>query len=1186
MKKILRLTALVPVLATLYFVSCTQTDPKIDESKGHNFVMTFDAASAFTDAEVIQNMRLFSFYRGTASDRKFRKEIYGITRQSNTLSATVEVGDWYYGALSAPAGTTIIAPNPTLAMDVSPMYKYEPTVSVLTGKSDDAAEIFLSNIPLSIVASPPVNTASMDIARNVAMVELVISKATATFSKTSDKHLIKLHDVPSTISYTGALLPSKDNPALLASPLQAKLKMIDHPTETGHLKSDTVRFIIPAHKGVNDADVTSLKMKISVDLDRINGTTFSKEAEIPVVAECNRILRVSITVDDGIEIGTQVLPWNKVTINETVGEKYTGWLYVKAGSTGNGQSWRDALPTINSAINKVVALRAAGHAVYGILVAGGSDKVYTEGITALPADNIRIFGGWEGKSGTELLAADFNTAPYTSADRKLDKYKACLSLGANSVSLDRAGSVLDGFNITGSSPSNTGAVTLSNGTAWLNAVEIQNININSGNVLGITAGTATNILVSGCNQGVSLNGASAKLINATIADNAGMLTCTGGASLLNSVLWWGSKTGGGHSFTGSFTVQNCAIQGNYSDRPIPSGTGNVPVRDINGAWFTTGTDGNIPGPNFNQTTDATRPYYSAAGNRAPMIGRGNIAAFNDNTSGMPAESKRDINGNPRTVTINSEVWTDMGCYQEGLTYTGFKLRWASDRIYVSSKNGYITDVPLLLPENVETQIGLNWTVTLTSSTLNYCTPVDGLPASGSSGSDYVLVGSFKLKTLPETTGPAPGTAGAIRDAYNNYVGNAERYCGTVTVSTNLGAYLEDVPIDIYQTPGVSSVWYNGYVGSFHKNNETTERFISGTNTGNWTVRIITGLDWIKIDGKDKGADGRVVEDTFGGVVKGTGNIKFRVGMKSTLAPGAAPRYGLITIVRSGGIAMFFVRQGEEADYLYRPEDSRTSGPVTGRAGAKKVSPYNVVAEQYYTGGGTVTNHDIGAVNKGRFTDYPTKVGSYFQVNKTTSYIPMANTTVALPTAGFSATWNHALEVCPPGYKHPTDPELIQSVYRDRPYNSAANQDEASTDNFVWGRYADGYFDQVSTVDGTEEIGTGYNRATFGVLMVNHYNMASIFFPSTSVFSRAVAASGTALNSISLQTGTYYNGYCFYHTSTIRSTSAPYDNWHTHWCGSADSDPKSGHIGMSCTPINYSSTAYRAAPVRCVKVSND
>ncbi|MCL2727471.1 MAG: hypothetical protein FWD56_03720, partial [Bacteroidales bacterium] len=129
--------------------------------------------------------------------------------------------------------------------------------------------------------------------------------------------------------------------------------------------------------------------------------------------------------------------------------------------------------------------------------------------------------------------------------------------------------------------------------------------------------------------------------------------------------------------------------------------------------------------------------------------------------------------------------------------------------------------------------------------------------------------------------------------------------------------------------------------------------------------------------------------------------------------------------------------------------------------------------------------------------------------------------------------------------------------------------------------ADGHFDKLAgaggEVDNLYHVGSNYDRATFGVLMVNHNTMASVFWPATSTIQTGVLAAPSSNlyhPNLYLETGSFYDGYCFYPTSSYRSSSYP--SWHTHWCGSTSTT--GGHIGMSCTAYGAG-----AVPVRCFKI---
>ena len=900
--------------------------------------------------------------------------------------------------------------------------------------------------------------------------------------------------------------------------------------------------------------------------------------------------------------GTTVPNAATVTQAAIPGPGFLGWLYVKQGSTGTGLSWNNALPTINAAISLAAEMRTAGITpLHGILVAGGSSRLYAEPF--ILSGGTRIFGGWEGVSGTEL--ANTANAPYTSSHRNLSAYKAIVrpnpsvALPGGGIILTGAGDALDGFIVKGATTG--GAPVIVNTGAYIHAVEItSNIttvaNTPALSLRGLNA-KAINVLVTnnsgGPNNGGIQLAANSKLINATVVGNSGLLESAGGAYVHNSVVW-----NNGIDLQPTDSIKHSAFPDGFLPSGLPTYVDNIPINTVNTAWFTTSNV--VPGPHFAANATQGKPYYSAMNNRAPMLGRGNQTAFTNNTSGfIPTGNQTDIDGNPRNY-----LGIDMGCYEDGV-FEGFKLRWAADRMYISSKNGAVNEIPLLLPDNETTQIGIQWSVSVVGSP---------------------IVNNWTLLASPPSSGAGTGVVVGVVNVSTNddYTYGGERQVGTLLFSTNLGAYLPNEQIQLWQIPGTNAVWENGYVGSFHRNNETSERYIVGENSygyfasqaqpwltptvntsttvtkgyyTHWSARIVSGLDWIKIDTNPKGHNGGDVIETPGGVVSGTtpvnGNmIRFRVGLKSTLPHEAPPRYGLIVISRGNspgsatGAAFFFVRQGEEPDYLYRPTDPHPNN----RNFDVKFSPYNLVVQNGTTVGNGGVN--VGA-RGGQFTDYPTKVGDFYQRNNTIAYrrgIQSSN----LPSG--QSSWSDTREVCPPGYRTPLYGNWIHSLYSRLAYTSGTNQIQGGTDTelvrgFLWGFYADGYFDQIapdpmpadintSTVFQGSNTSTAAGIAAKGILMVNFYNYGSIFFPQggtmTNTAPTGIGQSYPINNvlveyptnpSVDLVIPSLYrgqSGQTAMYPSRDNTTGVS-----THWVA--------GHVGMACTNIANTS----GSTVRCV-----
>jgi|GEM_PF-698194 len=290
-------------------------------------------------------------------------------------------------------------------------------------------------------------------------------------------------------------------------------------------------------------------------------------------------------------------------------------------------------------------------------------------------------------------------------------------------------------------------------------------------------------------------------------------------------------------------------------------------------------------------------------------------------------------------------------------------------------------------------------------------------------------------------------------------------------------------------------------------------------------------------------------------VSGTGRIFFRIGLKQKFSDLPScdlenpdyvstfpARYAVVLITHSNGVQKLFLRQGEGADYLMREGDPDITGSTVAenRARTVRFSPYNLTySKNLWTtsGDGTsVTDHPQLALNGGEFVRYPTQAGAYFQwsvsaasqaIYARRAYHPIYPTIQldgAIPwerTASYLGYWtssvnNHATvsETCPPGYRRPNDgatsvdqiattiigSEMRQSLY----WKLFDGENVQSTENSVFGYYADGFFDRRAIVRGpssssptgaTSVSVTNSNFATNGRLFFNPLTNTSLFFPA-------------------------------------------------------------------------------------------
>ncbi len=231
-------------------------------------------------------------------------------------------------------------------------------------------------------------------------------------------------------------------------------------------------------------------------------------------------------------------------------------------------------------------------------------------------------------------------------------------------------------------------------------------------------------------------------------------------------------------------------------------------------------------------------------------------------------------------------------------------------------------------------------------------------------------------------------------------------------------------------------------------------------------------------------------------------------------------------------ARIWIRQGEDADYLFSNDDPITSTPtytrpITARTVTKRFSPYNLTAEaldaavlsQADSGNEQITG------NRSKFVDYPSQKGAYFQWSGMTG----ANTRVRYawnPYTTLTATWNanadnrfwdllkDTNETCPPGYHRPTDgstsaaqsataisnSEIRQSLFLEPKTGIGSSPGTSNTGNSVWGYIADGFFDRrkilnLETVSSTNRNIAHTGRLFYNSIPTSNRYGASIFFPT-------------------------------------------------------------------------------------------
>ena len=382
------------------------------------------------------------------------------------------------------------------------------------------------------------------------------------------------------------------------------------------------------------------------------------------------------------------------------------------------------------------------------------------------------------------------------------------------------------------------------------------------------------------------------------------------------------------------------------------------------------------------------------------------------------------------------------------------------------------------------------------------------------------------------------------------------YSYTLTIKIGESMEITDDPPPAGFTP---------YVGAFWRADQRGERLIrmprvaSGAADGVWTAQVIEGKDWIRLDtvmtadvnvgwrpgatessvinGNDAvfesaqywlNGNSTFVSGILGGV-DGTSEIYFRIGLTAnpfTPTTNVPARYGMILLTYANNTKRqrIWIRQGEGDDYLMRPQDyhgdgSTNWGSPDPRPDAQRISPYNLSIPS----GGT-WNSTVG-YQGGRFTEYPTRPGAYWQWassnNTNFAWAPTGSVSGWSPFYP-SGYWTDATnlsathETCPPGYRRPYDgitnadnaagavfgSEIRQSLFL-KP-KTGDTKDADTRENTVFGYYADGFFDrrQITTPTtgsspmANSAVSVANNDIAYnGRLFFNPVTFASLFFPA-------------------------------------------------------------------------------------------
>ncbi|WP_431433449.1 BACON domain-containing protein [Bacteroides hominis] len=288
-----------------------------------------------TSADIINNTQVYLFDGDGAAAGQFRQKVPDVAYAADRLTMPVAAGTWDITLVSADRDINSELVQPVRGQGRSSLKMWE-TRSV-GGSLPSMPELRTAYITGQQVIAGQDNVASETalLSRNVALVKVVIADAGGL--DINGTHTMKLSNVPTTLNWEGGLYPNKNNPTVSAEPMTGTFTIHNNTAMAGHQYSDTLRFIVPAHKGTDylnalPTDTTTSHLKLSVDLASEGGTRFEKtDVVIPRVPRVNGILLVRIFLGGKLDVSTEILNWQDTQLEADLSQTQ---LYTDKASVG------------------------------------------------------------------------------------------------------------------------------------------------------------------------------------------------------------------------------------------------------------------------------------------------------------------------------------------------------------------------------------------------------------------------------------------------------------------------------------------------------------------------------------------------------------------------------------------------------------------------------------------------------------------------------------------------------------------------------------------------------------------------------------------------------------------------------------------------------------------------------------
>lgn len=322
------------LMGLLFFLAFACTDDR--ESPGGtngNPSLVFRMTRA--SADIINNTQVYLFDGDGATAGQFRQKVPDVTYAADRLTMPVAAGTWDITLVSADGDVNSGLVQPVRGQARSSLKMWETRSA--GGSLPSMPELRTAYITGQQVIAGQDNVASETalLSRNVALVKVVIADAGGL--DINGTHTMKLTNVPTTLNWEGGLYPNKNNPTVSAEPMTGTFTIHNNTAMAGHQYSDTLRFIVPAHKGTDylnalPTDTTTSHLKLSVDLASEGGTRFEKtDVVIPRVPRVNGILLVRIFLGGKLDVSTEILNWQDTQLEADLSQTQ---LYTDKASVG------------------------------------------------------------------------------------------------------------------------------------------------------------------------------------------------------------------------------------------------------------------------------------------------------------------------------------------------------------------------------------------------------------------------------------------------------------------------------------------------------------------------------------------------------------------------------------------------------------------------------------------------------------------------------------------------------------------------------------------------------------------------------------------------------------------------------------------------------------------------------------